>query len=372
MDLDPRVDENGIEHDVLGRARTRQAHGLAAQLGRSVDGVLVFRRDEDGYGRRRGQAEEERRGHSRDVTLTIGSVQRSGSQIGLPSREGLSGITLGSLDLQDDVEVLLGEVPLGARDLDRQILGRGGRTRYRDGDRGQQSHAKSRHGASDVSVKRRLLRLYSALYERYGLQGWWPARSAFEIAVGAMLTQHTAWPGAARGIANLRSTRRLEPRRVAALSPPAIGRLIRPAGAWRLKSRSLFALVAVARRHCRLPPLRGLLARLRSQGAATSRMSRARRSAASGAASVRARVPMAASSVRWVRRRVRRSTRPSGESSGWGRMTAPPAFSTSLALAVCSSPPAPGRGTKTAGSPRLQHSFTVPAPLRPTRRAAAA
>jgi len=91
-------------------------------------------------------------------------------------------------------------------------------------------------------MKRRLLRLYSALYERYGLQGWWPARSAFEIAVGAMLTQHTAWPGAARGIANLRSTRRLEPRRVAALSPPAIGRLIRPAGTWRLKARSLLAL----------------------------------------------------------------------------------------------------------------------------------
>ena len=99
MDLDPRVDENGIEHDVLGRARTRQAHGLAAQLGRRVDGVLVFRRDEDGYGRRRGQAEEERRGHARDVTLTIGGVQRSGSQIGLPSREGLSGITLGAASL---------------------------------------------------------------------------------------------------------------------------------------------------------------------------------------------------------------------------------------------------------------------------------
>ncbi len=91
-------------------------------------------------------------------------------------------------------------------------------------------------------MKRRLLRLYSALYERYGPQGWWPARSAFEIAVGAVLTQHTAWPGAARAIANLRSARRLEPRRLAALSPSAIGRLIRPAGTWRLKARSLLAL----------------------------------------------------------------------------------------------------------------------------------
>ena len=79
-------------------------------------------------------------------------------------------------------------------------------------------------------MKRRLLRLCSTLYERYGPQAWWPARSAFQIAVGAVLTQHTAWTGAARAIANLRSARRLEPRCLAALSPSAIGRLIRPAG----------------------------------------------------------------------------------------------------------------------------------------------
>jgi len=107
-------------------------------------------------------------------------------------------------------------------------------------------------------MKRRLLRPCSALSERHGPQGWWPARSAFQIAVGALLTQHTAWPGSARAIANLRSIRRLEPRRLAALSPLAIGRLIRPVGTWRLKARSLFALVAVAKRHCRSPRRRGL------------------------------------------------------------------------------------------------------------------
>jgi endonuclease-3 related protein len=91
-------------------------------------------------------------------------------------------------------------------------------------------------------MKRRLLRLYSALHARYGPQGWWPARNAFEVAVGAVLTQHTVWPGAARAIANLDAARRLEARRLAALSPAALGRLIRPAGTWRLKARSLLAL----------------------------------------------------------------------------------------------------------------------------------
>ena len=73
----------------------------------------------------------------------------------IPKGEGVSGIALGALDLQDDVEVFLGEVPLGARDLDRQILGRGGRTRHRDGDGRQQSHAESRHEASEVLAMHR-------------------------------------------------------------------------------------------------------------------------------------------------------------------------------------------------------------------------
>jgi endonuclease-3 related protein len=93
-------------------------------------------------------------------------------------------------------------------------------------------------------VKRRLLRLYSALHARYGPQGWWPARTPFEVAVGAVLTQHTAWTGAARAIANLRGTRRLDARRLAALPAPALGRLIRPAGTWRLKARRLLALTS--------------------------------------------------------------------------------------------------------------------------------
>jgi endonuclease-3 related protein len=91
-------------------------------------------------------------------------------------------------------------------------------------------------------MKRRLIRLYSALHTRYGPQGWWPARTPFEVAVGAVLTQHTAWTGAARAIASLRAARRLEARRLAALPVPALGRLIRPAGTWRLKARRLLAL----------------------------------------------------------------------------------------------------------------------------------
>jgi endonuclease III related protein len=88
-------------------------------------------------------------------------------------------------------------------------------------------------------VKARLLRLYRALLARHGPQGWWPARTPFEVAVGAILVQHTAWAGAARAIAALRAAGRLTPARLAALDAVTLGALVRPAGTWRLKARRL-------------------------------------------------------------------------------------------------------------------------------------
>ncbi|HEX9125572.1 MAG TPA: endonuclease III domain-containing protein [Methylomirabilota bacterium] len=110
-----------------------------------------------------------------------------------------------------------------------------------------------------MSLRRRLLRLYTALGARYGPQDWWPARSRFEVAVGAVLTQHTAWTGVARAIGNLRAARRLGPRRLRQLSLPRLGRLIRPAGTWRLKARRLRALAVffLERAGGRLDRLRG-------------------------------------------------------------------------------------------------------------------
>jgi endonuclease III related protein len=91
-------------------------------------------------------------------------------------------------------------------------------------------------------VKARLLRLYSALQRRFGPQHWWPGRSPFEIAVGAVLTQHTAWVNAAHAIGALRARRLLTLTRVAALDVESLGRVIRPAGTPRVKARRLLAL----------------------------------------------------------------------------------------------------------------------------------
>jgi endonuclease-3 related protein len=91
-------------------------------------------------------------------------------------------------------------------------------------------------------VKARLLRLYGALARRFGPQHWWPGRTPYEIAAGAVLTQHTAWANAARAVAALRARGLLTAPRLARLSAAALARVIRPAGTPRVKARRLLAL----------------------------------------------------------------------------------------------------------------------------------
>jgi endonuclease-3 related protein len=90
-------------------------------------------------------------------------------------------------------------------------------------------------------VKARLLRLHRALLRRFGPQGWWPGKTPFEVSVGAVLTQHTAWTSAARAISALRRAGRLSPGAVDRLDEAQLAALIRSAGTYRMKARRLKA-----------------------------------------------------------------------------------------------------------------------------------
>jgi len=85
---------------------------------------------------------------------------------------------------------------------------------------------------------------YNLLFSRLGPQGWWPAETAEEMIVGAVLTQAVAWQNAARAIAGLRGAGLLDLRALAAADPPVLASLIRSAGYFNVKARKL---VAVAR-----------------------------------------------------------------------------------------------------------------------------
>lgn len=90
-------------------------------------------------------------------------------------------------------------------------------------------------------TKARLLRLYRGLERQFGPQHWWPGRTSFEIAVGAVLTQNTAWINAARAVAALRARGLLSPHRLDALPETELASVIRSAGTYRLKARRLRA-----------------------------------------------------------------------------------------------------------------------------------
>ncbi|MGC9529071.1 MAG: endonuclease III domain-containing protein [Candidatus Bipolaricaulaceae bacterium] len=109
-------------------------------------------------------------------------------------------------------------------------------------------------------------RLLAALLAAYGRQEWWPAQSAFEIMVGAVLTQATAWRNAEQAVARLRAASALTPQAMAALPPDELAELVRPAGFPQRKVATLRTLAALVRHHGGTEPLLGLPPeRLRAQ-----------------------------------------------------------------------------------------------------------
>ncbi|MGC1371271.1 MAG: base excision DNA repair protein [Candidatus Sulfotelmatobacter sp.] len=80
---------------------------------------------------------------------------------------------------------------------------------------------------------------YGALFRAWGPQHWWPAESAFEVVVGAYLTQNTAWINVEKALANLRTAGVLSVRGIRTVSVIELEDLIRPAGYFRQKAKRL-------------------------------------------------------------------------------------------------------------------------------------
>ena len=85
----------------------------------------------------------------------------------------------------------------------------------------------------------RLTEIYDRLYAAYGPQKWWPGETPFEVLVGAVLVQNTAWRNVERALANLREQGLMTPRKLYALAPEDLAEHIRSAGYFRLKAQRL-------------------------------------------------------------------------------------------------------------------------------------
>ncbi len=85
--------------------------------------------------------------------------------------------------------------------------------------------------------------VYHRLYAHFGPQHWWPGNGAFEIIVGAILTQNTAWTNVEKAISNLKRACLLHPDSIRRVPTARLARLIRPSGYFNSKARKLKAFV---------------------------------------------------------------------------------------------------------------------------------
>jgi endonuclease-3 related protein len=87
--------------------------------------------------------------------------------------------------------------------------------------------------------EQQIVAVYSALSRAWGRQHWWPARSRFEVVVGAYLTQNTNWTNVEIALRKLRSAGVLN---VAGIRNIPLGKLeglVRSSGYFRQKAQRL-------------------------------------------------------------------------------------------------------------------------------------
>lgn len=118
---------------------------------------------------------------------------------------------------------------------------------------------------NDTAAKR-LRKFYEHLLETYGPQQWWPAKTPFEVVIGAYLTQNTAWTAVEKSIANLAARDLLRVEAIRELPEIELRELIRPSGFIVRKAAAIKAFVAFLDRD-----YRGSLEALAAEAPGTAR-----------------------------------------------------------------------------------------------------
>ena len=87
-----------------------------------------------------------------------------------------------------------------------------------------------------------LHQVYLALRKKQGMQSWWPADSVFEIIVGAILTQNTAWTNVEKAIQSLKDGKLLSPHAILSCEQHLLANRIRSSGYFNVKAKRLSAV----------------------------------------------------------------------------------------------------------------------------------
>lgn len=82
-------------------------------------------------------------------------------------------------------------------------------------------------------------KIFARLHAAYGPQDWWPGETPFEVMVGAVLMQNTAWGNVEKAIANLKTLGRLRAQVIVDLPHPQLALLLTPSGYFNIKAARL-------------------------------------------------------------------------------------------------------------------------------------
>lgn len=81
--------------------------------------------------------------------------------------------------------------------------------------------------------------IYRRLNRRFGRQKWWAKENWFDVLVGAILAQRTAWKNAEQALENLKKAGLYDLNAIATSDLQSVEECVRPAGFYRQKARRL-------------------------------------------------------------------------------------------------------------------------------------
>ena len=95
-----------------------------------------------------------------------------------------------------------------------------------------------------------LIAFYSALKDAHGLQHWWPAESAFETIIGAILAQNVSWTGAYKAVCALKEAGLMDPHLLFQAGEDTIAPLIRSSRYYNQKTGKIMVFLSWFLENC--------------------------------------------------------------------------------------------------------------------------
>jgi endonuclease-3 related protein len=92
-------------------------------------------------------------------------------------------------------------------------------------------------------AEQRIMEIYKKLRAHFGALNWWPGDDPFEVMIGAILTQNTAWRNVEKAIANLKAKGLITPERLKKADPKIIKEALLPSGYFNIKTDRILHLV---------------------------------------------------------------------------------------------------------------------------------